>query len=178
MVAQLWAVGLAISVGRAHEVSGDALNQIPLSAAPHLRAAIAARLLSDADPGKHSLAEWVGRVQAAMEKRSRREVSVPRSLILPEIKDAWPRFLAGQEGYALIAYRGRARRVHVDTPEVDAAICVIEAAARLDPLPEPLLREGLEHSHPAVRSTATWILKRSEQQPTAAEAEADPELSR
>ncbi len=159
MRSALWAVALSMSVDSAQTVTGDALEFIPEEMVVHLRAAVAARLLADQGVGAQDLSGWVSQVQIALTKRSGRSRAQPSPKKFQSVGELWPRSSAQASGLRLIPYRGTARRVVAQTPEADITICVLEAAARMEPVPRELLASGQKHSDPAVQWTAEQLLK-------------------
>lgn len=155
----LWAVALSMSVDSAQTVTGDALEFIPQDMVVHLRAAVAARLLADQGVGAQDLDGWVSQVQSALTKRSGRRRGGPSPMEFQAVGELWPRSGAQEAGLSIIPYRGTARRVVVQAPEADIAICVLEAAARMNPVPRALLTSGQKHADPAVQWTAGQLLE-------------------
>ena len=159
MRATLWARALSIAVQSAQTVAGDALGFIPDHAVVHLRAAVAARMISEQGADAHSLQGWISQVQSALGKRAGRTQWRPQHGPLKQVGGTWPRSAAESDGVALVPYRGLARRAVSEAVQADIAICVLEAAARQQPLPQTLLASAQAYPDPAVQWTAAQLLK-------------------
>jgi hypothetical protein len=160
LVDGVWALALLRSMARTTVVSGDVLDLVPAFAVPHLRTAAANRMLNLSDPAAHDLQGWVDTIEAALQQRvgnAPRETPFQKIEIVPEI---WPREEALLAKLPTIPYRGPARRVLAEDAHADMAICVLEAAARLDPVATALLKEGTTHQDPSVQWTARQLMKR------------------
>ena len=75
----------------------------------------------------------------------------------PRVADLWEERAADVSG--TVVYRSGSRRLVASDARVDLAICVLEAAARTQPVHAALLAEGLEHASPRVHQTAQRLLR-------------------
>ncbi|MDP6931968.1 MAG: hypothetical protein QGG40_03590 [Myxococcota bacterium] len=159
---QVWAESLASAYATVRPVRGDPLEVVPVSALPHVRAAAAARLLELQGAGEDSLDSWSQRLEQALADRTSFAHDTRPDKGSPhyhnKVTDLWVKDLDKEGEVPWVAYMGMARRTFVEDPVVDGRICLLEAAARLEPPAVALLAEGLEHEHWAVRWTATRLL--------------------
>lgn len=155
---RLWSEG----VGRAYtgipEIAGDPLDVLPEEAHRHVRASVARALLEQEGALRYDLAGWVQRVEAVLAARVRQPMQARGSGTFRSAPELWPADLPGEEVRPATAYLGTARRTHApEDLQVDIAICILEAAARIPPPPERLLAEGEAHPDERVRWTTTRL---------------------
>ena len=165
MVGSLWSMATSMAILSAEEVTGDAIEYLPPEVVPHLRAAAAARMIADEGPEAHDLDGWVKAVEAALAKRADRKTGRRSHREFEAVGEIWPRNQAIWAGHTLIPYRGTARRLVVEDPHADMAICVLEALARDKSTPKALLQAGTTHPSSQVQWTAQqlieWVSKAS-----------------
>ena len=153
-----WAEATRHSVAGSPSLSAAASAVLPPQARPHLRCALGAALLAQADQnaelGALSLA-----LQAVMDGRpvARSQAAAPlRRHPLPALDGAasW----APAAGASPRHMMGLGRRWSVDDPLVDGELCLVEAAARLDPPRRELLEQGSAAEAEVVRKTAERLV--------------------
>ncbi len=157
---QAWAYALRFAYVRDFTVTAVPLDHVPANAAPHVRAALAWRLWSLEGMQDRSLAEWQARLSAVLADRSPkapREATGP-SRAQNHLRRLWTRVLPGEEKIPSVPYLGpNNRALHAD-PELDALICLLEAAAQGRPPGGSLLEQALGHPDATVRWTAARLL--------------------
>jgi len=158
LVDGFWALATGMAMHSAPEVSGDLLEHVPPEAVPHVRAAAAARMLAIGRSKESTLKGWSNAVSAALKLRKNQELRRSRHRRYRVADAQWPRRVGEKDGMKIIFYNGPAVRVVAEDPGIDMTICVLEAAARLDPVPTELLRDGLAHRDRRVRWTAEQLL--------------------
>ncbi len=174
LVSEFWAMALRRSMKTVDEVSGDVSDQVPAEAVPHVRAAAAARMMALGHPGVLHLQEWVAIIETALARRFHHRTRTMRRQKLKPILRIWPHWDVQDASLTVISYGGSAYRLLADDPKADIAICVLEAAGRLDPVPMSLLVEGSTHPDPHVQWTANMLIKWLESGPNAEHLESAP----
>jgi hypothetical protein len=165
LVDGFWAVSISMSMHSAESPSGDLLEHVPEAAVPHVRAAAAYRVLLDPKAAEQDLDGLVRMSAAVMDKRHK---ATPRGSRHEDHRIApvkWSRREGARAGMAMVQYRGMGVRVVADVPQVDLALCVLEAAARLEPVRTDLLNQGLAHKDARVRWTAEQLLSSGNAKP-------------
>lgn len=153
-----WAFALRVAYAQESAPNGAPLAVIPERASPHLRASLAWRLWALEGTQGRDLAAWQARLAEALADRSTYEA--PRRPI-PDLSQAVARLwepLPGEEALPQIPWLGPARRTLGEDEPADLLICLLEAAARSEPLAEPLFAEALKHPSARVRWTAARLL--------------------
>jgi len=181
LASEVWATAMELAVRRAETLSGDAIDQTSPSAHFHLRASVAARLLSEGGAQDRDLEAWATEVMRVLALREGGTGAPTGRQTLPRsMHEFWPNPMwayqsAVAAGHPMIRYRGpEGIRVQgADIPS-DVRICVLEAAARLDPPVQRLLDEGALHPSERVRWTAKALTGHLRRNPAAAEAGAQP----
>jgi hypothetical protein len=155
-----WARVGAEAAARADQLNGAALELLPAQAVPHVRAAAAAEALKRAPAGETDLAAWVSRLSSDLAKRDPQGPPGNRTdRGLKAERDLWPTDRDAADGAVpAVVYLGGSRRALGATEDADLAICVLEAAARVEPARVELLEQGLEHPDALVQ----WTAKRLE----------------
>jgi hypothetical protein len=152
VVERIWA--RALGGAYSNTVEGPPLVGLPLEALPHQRSA-AARLLVQRDgPGGLGLADQVERLVAFLEEVG----PAGPALGIGPVEDLWKRDAEGEASREARLYLDGSRRGVSSDLRGDLAICVLEAAARLEPADRAVLQEGLTHSDAMVQWTATRLL--------------------
>jgi hypothetical protein len=149
-----WSEVLWESVTRARIVVGNAADHTPVDALPHLRAATSFRLLEDRALDGMSLEEAVAFVATSLEERSTDPVVLAGNPPVRAEQDLWPEDRGDDSQIPALIYLGISRRAVDPDPEIDLAICLLEAAARQTPRRQDLIDQGRAHTHPLVRWTA------------------------
>ncbi|MCB9779297.1 MAG: hypothetical protein H6742_12090 [Alphaproteobacteria bacterium] len=174
LVDRVWAESARLSYGRASVLVGDPLDQLPADARPHVRAAVAWRIV-DAEPPA-SLSDGAAAVVEALGQRGARGRDRLLERNHPSPVDLWTDDLPGEDELPWVAYLGPARRAVSSDPEIDARVVVLEAAARTSPPADWMLVEGLHDPARIVRWTAARLLAAIEPgHPALATARADPD---
>jgi hypothetical protein len=152
--------GLVAELSTAHR----ATLLLPAEAQPHVRASTAWRLIILERPEARSLEGWITRLGEVLEPDSTVELPAPQvHPPMSPVIDLWPRDRPEDAEMPAIYYLGISRRTTDEDPEIDLALCVLEAAARIAaPGRISLLAEGRAHPHPKVR----WTAERLSQRPT------------
>lgn len=106
LASEVWAVSVELAVGGAETLSGDLIDQTPPEALPHLRASIAARLLSEGDPTRKDLEAWAGEVERVLAVRvGRKGITRPSEPSRPPMR-IWSYALADEAAHPVVRYRG------------------------------------------------------------------------
>ncbi|MCB9795977.1 MAG: hypothetical protein H6741_25050 [Alphaproteobacteria bacterium] len=153
--ARVWAGAISRAYATAPAV-GNPMHHAPVGAKPHVRGAIARRLILDASAAS-SLDEWAEAVKAAEASESGPPESPLPRLIQPV--GLWQQILPQERSLARIPYLGEAIRALHPDPELDRLICVLEAGARHPTPLLALLEEGARHPDRVVRWTAVRLLR-------------------
>lgn len=158
---RFWAQSMAASTAKAHGMSGDALDVLPLAAIPHIRAAVVWEWMSrQTEVGELAV------LQAAIAKvlsirLERKPPPVETGLITPMV-DMWPVDRDGESHLAAVSYFGSSRRTMARDPNTDIGLCVLEASARLDPPAHSVISSGLGSSDERLRWTAARLVEQLE----------------
>lgn len=167
------------------------LQQLPHEAAPHLRAALAWRMIPPDGRAPLDLDALFEHSIRVLEGSSPIPYPFPRDMMATRLELHGDRFqehaLASRSCRAfsaveptteITAYVGPSYRLLGQNPSCDMAICLLEAAARLSDTPDRLLEEALEHECPNVGETARGLLqeryKRAQRSPKLDRAPAGP----
>lgn len=150
---QLWAEALLYAYDRSMTLNGAPLDALPDDADPHVRAAVAWRLLALHGTESHSLDGWAqvlhettaGRDAATLDDRPRRALASIPALEPPE-------------GPQTRSWLGVSRRLYSSDDATDQKLCILEAAARL-PGSQPLLDAGTADDNASVQATAARLLR-------------------
>jgi len=156
---RFWAEATSHSVSIAAGVSGDLLEALPAAAAPHVRAAVAYRVLA-ASTAPLSLGGAVDVVAAHLERHVGNQEALredPPSIV---VSDLWPVDRKGESHLSAISYLGMSRRTVADDPQTDLRIVVMEAAARIDPPWMGVINAGKLDPDQRVRWTAARLEER------------------
>ncbi|NOY26329.1 MAG: hypothetical protein GXP62_10700 [Oligoflexia bacterium] len=156
VVGRTWAEAMLLSYGLVRDVSGTPLDYVPADALPHVRAAVAWRMA--ARSSDDDLATRVETVARMLARRETRALAEPLQSGHLRIAGLWARDLPGEEGIPWVAYLQDARRAWSPDATIDGKICVLEAAARMNPVQVDLLVEGLGDEQELVRWTAARLL--------------------
>ncbi len=128
-----WSVWTATAVLRAERPTGELLEALPAAAAPHLRFAVAWRLLWDdpAGPG-FELEPLAAQVEAALaERRPSPSESGPLApATIVQTRHGWNGDLRTEKGVAAAWCMGSTRRAIHEDPALDLRLAVLEALAR------------------------------------------------
>jgi hypothetical protein len=158
-VALMWAYAMDAAYANITTPVGNPMDSVGASAVPHIAASVAWTLWTSENGRAQSLDAWIDQFQSAM---LRREVDPAPEPMLDEsaVNGAgWAVELPGEDQIAWTVYRGPVgRRALGMNPRSDAAICILEAAAR-NPTPHrvSLFREALNHPDSVVRWTAARL---------------------
>lgn len=158
-VALMWAYAMDAAYAQIDDVVGNPLDSVGTAAVPHLAAAVAWALWRAEGGQARGLETWVDRFEEAMQRRAIDPNPQPTLQESEQNLAGWGTELPGEEALPWTVYRGPVgrRAVGMD-PRVDAAICILEAAARR-PTPHraSLFREALAHPDATVRWTAARL---------------------
>jgi hypothetical protein len=160
IVDRMWAFALKVAYGAATNLDGTSMDGIEAAGVPHARAALTWTLLSRSEGDTADLVTWIDRVQTAMTVREARPGAgrVGRIEVRNSVRRYWHRVLGSESKLEWTPFMGNARRAVSDSPFVDTAICVLESAARTDPIREDLLLQGANHPEEIIRWTAVRLL--------------------
>jgi hypothetical protein len=158
MVDGYWALATGMAMQHASVLSGDMLDHVPKEARPHVRGAAATRLMSEVSDPALDLQDWADRIYGVLVQRAGKQPRATRHGQYWVPKAKWSRKAASEAGMPVIPNQGSAPRVVAEAPEIDMLLCVLEAAARLDPVPIALLEQGRSHTDPKVRWTSEQLL--------------------
>ncbi len=165
---QFWDRVAHKAYGQSALISGKPLELLPSTAAPHIRAALAFRLMSVVGPAEHTLEEWSHLVTERLTMREGAAVMVKQHdykrgqpTTLKGLRDPkWmgiERHWSSDHGPELhlpaVHFRKDARRATDDDPKVDVQLVVLESAARLSEGHE-VIREGLRSPVEVIHFTA------------------------
>ncbi|MEE2750427.1 MAG: hypothetical protein VX519_03290, partial [Myxococcota bacterium] len=116
----------------------------------------AARVLLSREPaGELDLEGWVVRLNEFLGAQG---VRMNSEGVLGTVVDYWPVDEEGESEREARVYLDGSRRMASSDAQMDARICILEAAARTQPPQRDLLEEGVSSSDEAVRWTATRLL--------------------
>ncbi len=119
----------------ARAVDGRLLELLPAEAAPHLRVAVAARLMKDRDPATLEIEALAAELEQALAGRVEPQPgpAVPRvrSLVTNHRVQTWATDRKDERPVPAAWVMGPARRAVSDDPAVEMRLCVLEAAAQL-----------------------------------------------
>ena len=155
---RFWARVALHSVYSARGLSGDALDVTPRAAHPHLRAALAHRVVNSADEDL-SLSDAQRLVGAVIDRRIDGGGDAVSGLEMPEVTDLWSADGHGESHIAASSYLGISRRTVANDPDTDMTLSVLEAAARSAPPRLALIRSAVQHSDQRVRWTAARLIE-------------------
>lgn len=156
---RFWSETVLHSVSIAAGVSGDLIEALPAAAAPHVRAAVAYRVLSGSS-SPLSLSGAVDVVAAHLGRHLGNQEALREDPPTVVVSDLWPVDRKGESHLSAISYLGQSRRTVADDPETDLRIVVIEAAARLEPPWLEVISAGKMDSDQRVRWTAARLEER------------------
>ena len=148
--AALWALATALVYVEAPAVSGAPLTVLPEDAGPHVRAAMAWRLLA-LSPGGDLATLTASLQQAVATHQDTTPPTAPRRALVG-LPDLWADAQPPAEA-EVVTWMGLSQRVVSPDAEADAVIALLEAAAR-QPGRRPLLAAGRIHSDPLVAWSA------------------------
>ena len=157
---QFWSLALNASYRGTISLGGGPLDALPEDARPFVRATVARRLLSAAeDPAEHDLAGWVALLDETLKRRPHDPPpEVGDAPMAPKAVDLWRMDRGGDAQIEAVPYGGAgSRRGLAEDRSADLAICVLEAAARLDHPPMGLLAEAEGWPDQTVQWTATRL---------------------
>lgn len=155
---RFWSRVALHSVYAARGMSGDAMDVIPRAAHPHLRAALAHRVVGSAD--QELSGRDAGRlIETVLDRRIGGDGGEVSGLALPEVTDLWPSDGHGESHIAAVSYMGVSRRTVANDPETDLVLSVLEAAARSAPPKMALIRSAEQHADQRVRWTAARLIE-------------------
>ena len=152
---RLWSEAIGVAYTGIKPVTGEPFDVLSKDFHPHVRSALARRLLQIDAPQTHNLATWVELAQNCAKKRAGSKSSRDIASRFQAAPNLWDSSV--QE--ASIAYMATSRRLVSSNAEIDFTIAILEAAARIPPAHLPLLEEGLRHAHPLVQQTAKRLLE-------------------
>jgi hypothetical protein len=155
---RFWALSAWAAVTKAPGLSGDAMDAWPPNVAAHLRAAITHRLITSRSEAM-SLEDAVRLVETVLARRMDSPPEERGEQPAGLVKDLWPHDRDGESHLAAVSYLGHSRRTVAKDPIADAAICVLEAAARAEPPWQTVLEEAKSHSDERVRWTAVRLVE-------------------
>lgn len=154
-----WAEVMEKAYSSTEVVLGFPEGVLPAVASPHVRAAAAARMMTMDETVSWALLEWVEALtQALATARDFDDITMQDGRRTPpRVVDLW----AGQgaDVDTTVVYRSGSRRLVASDARSDLAICVLEAAARAQPVRTALLKEGQQHDAVVVRRTAQRLLQ-------------------
>jgi len=156
---RFWSETALHSVSKAAGVSGDLIEALPAAAVPHVRAAVAYRVLA-ASTAPLSLSGAVDVVAAHLDRRLGNQATLREEASSVMVSDFWPVDSKGESHLSAISYLGQSRRTVADDPETDLRIAVLEAAARQNPPWDRVISAGKEDADQRVRWTAARLEER------------------
>ena len=151
----LWAIASALVYVEAPAVSGAPLSILPEESWPHVRAAMAWRLLA-LSPGASLSALSDGLTQASATHQDTVPPAVPRRALVG-LPDMWGNASA-PAGAEVVPWMNVSQRVVSPDPVIDGLIVLLEAAAR-QPGRRGLLEAGRDHPEPLVAWSAQRLLE-------------------
>lgn len=157
-VEHFWSLAMALAFLRADSVTGDLVDAVPAEVLPHIHAAAAWRLIQLGPTQVMSLDAWSSRLDTALLQRGARPPGKDRVAHMPGLGNLWHTQTANQEALQARIYMGMGRRAAGATPHEDKLVCLLEAAARQNPVWSNLLEEGSAHPAHTVRWTAERLL--------------------
>jgi len=158
-VDRFWAEALYVSYESASRTVGNPADALPAAAAPHIRAALVHRLMRHDRPGGGLDAQVVA-AESALAARSGGGMRAPQRRSPAVVRNLWENESAADADIRAVFYMGPARRGVAQSPQADLAICVMESAARMQPMAGHLIDQGRAGTDPVVRWTAKRLSRR------------------
>lgn len=158
-VSLMWAYAMDAAYAHVATPVGNPMDHVGPSAIPHLAAAVAWTLWRTETGRTQSLDAWIDQFEAAMQRRVIDPDPRPELDEAAENGVGWATQLEGEDQIPWTVYRGPVgRRALGMNPRSDAAICILEAAAR-NPTPHrvSLFRDAQKHPDDVVRWTAARL---------------------
>ena len=151
---RMWAEALLYAYDRAESLNGAPLDALPADALPHVRAAVAWRLLALQPPDRQDLAAWEVTLGDALASRKPAQRSQRPRRALTSIPDLSPPD-ASEAG--VIHWIGVSRRRSSPDPVIDRRLCLLEAAARR-PNGRGLVEAAASDPEPLVQQASQRLL--------------------
>ena len=142
---RVYAEGAALAYARAGAIDGAPLSALPASAAPAVRASLAWELVKrGALRAESSLDAAVAAVAAAESRRAPTAppVDAPAPVV---VRNRWGADDPASRAFPAAWWRGTARRPTDPAPDVDRALCVLEAVADIRGQADPMLTAAIGH---------------------------------
>jgi hypothetical protein len=155
-----WAFAMEQAYSPEVDPVGNPIELTHPAAMPHIAASTAWSLWRRHGARNQGLDRWATLFQEAITRRQVHPEAELRRANDDENRLSWSESLPGEESIQWVVYRGPiARRAIGRTPESDALICILEAAARLPTAHRhSLFLEALRHPDPLVRWTAARLM--------------------
>ena len=162
------------AMARASVATGDLQEVLPDEALPHLRAAIAWRIVDGLGSEPVDLPTLEARFDQAMKARDKGISPRQRAGPVGGARDLWGAHPSmGEEGPTVV-YRATSRRLISPDPQVDRSICLLEALARARPGEPASLEAARNLPDPLAQRTAERLLATPMPEPMRAGAPANP----
>lgn len=156
-VDHFWSLAIGYAFLRADTVTGDIIDGVPETVLPHIHAAAAWRLIQLDAAQARTLAQWAEALDTHLKARAGLPARPIQAVHMPGVGNLWPAGKDDGSRITAVIYMGMGSRGRSDEVQEDRLICLLEAAARQDPLMETLLSEGAGHSSGVVNWTAVRL---------------------
>lgn len=154
-VDHFWSMATWFSMRQGDRLNPEVLAALPPEALPHMRSAVAWRLIEATGPGGAGLEPLGRRLVSSMAGaviHPDPDAAPRRALGLRRMQDYWQ--VPADPGLPSAHFQGLSRRLLAVEERADGAICLLEAAAQLRPSWTELFSQGSQHPDPAVSATA------------------------
>ena len=152
-VDRLWSEAIARAFASARPIGGGVLDILPADKRPFVHAAVVRKLMELEAPSQHTLEDWVQLTQTVLDQRHPQNDNRNTAQPWADYADLWV-----ESSHDSIALIGTSRREYSSVPESDIAICVLETAARIPPLHQPLFAEAQDSPVPEIQRTAQRLM--------------------
>lgn len=142
---RVYAEAAALAYARTGAIDGAPLAALPAAAAPAVRASLAWELMKRGELAGVGDLESAVRVLVEVEAR-RLPDAAPLSEPVPVVvRNRWGADDQTSQAFAAAWWRGTARRPTSADPQIDRALCVLEAAADIRGRADPMLTAAIQH---------------------------------
>lgn len=152
-IERLWSEAIAHAFVETRPVSGQILALIPEDKVPFVHAAVVRKLMELESPNQHDLNGWIQLTRTVLAQSHSSNDSKISVQPWSDYADLWV-----DSHHNSIMLMGTTQREFSENPEIDIAICVLETAARLPPIHQPIFDEALKSPSEKVQRTAQRLL--------------------
>jgi hypothetical protein len=153
---RIWSEATRDAYAQATLVTGDPMSALPEAAHPHIRAAVAHRLVVEG--GAPTLDALANLAVAALMRRSSPGLAVTPLGEATIAENLWKELYPGEDALRQVLYLGVGFRAGGDDEVADLRICLLEALARWGPSDQAVLAASVQDMDPVVAWTAARLL--------------------